>query len=75
MYKRQAFLPRARILTLEELAALGRTFVELGVRKIRITGGEPLVRRNVLWLFQQLGRLREHGLAELALTTLSLIHI
>ena len=69
MSERMTFLPRARILTLEELAALGRTFVELGVRKIRITGGEPLVRRNVLWLFQQLGRLREHGLAELALTT------
>ncbi|MBL8260697.1 MAG: GTP 3',8-cyclase MoaA [Candidatus Competibacteraceae bacterium] len=69
MSERMTFLPRARILTLEELAALGRTFVELGARKIRITGGEPLVRRDVLWLFQRLGRLREHGLAELALTT------
>ncbi|MGB2683155.1 MAG: GTP 3',8-cyclase MoaA [Candidatus Competibacter sp.] len=69
MSERMTFLPRARILTLEELTALGRAFVELGVRKIRITGGEPLVRRNVLWLFQELGRLREHGLAELVLTT------
>ena len=63
------FLPRARVLTLEELATLGRAFVELGARKIRVTGGEPLVRRNILWLFQELGRLREHGLAELVLTT------
>lgn len=63
------FLPRARVLTLEELAMLGRTFVELGASKIRVTGGEPLVRRNIVWLFQELGRLREHGLVELVLTT------
>jgi cyclic pyranopterin phosphate synthase len=69
MSERMSFLPRARVLTLEELAALGRAFVELGARKIRITGGEPLVRRNILWLLQELGRLREHGLAELVLTT------
>lgn len=69
MSEHMTFLPRAQILTLEELATLGRAFVELGARKIRITGGEPLVRRNVLWLFQELGRLREHGLAELVLTT------
>jgi cyclic pyranopterin phosphate synthase len=61
------FLPRARILTLEELAEVGRAFVELGVIKIRLTGGEPLVRKNVLWLFHQLGQLR--GLEELVLTT------
>lgn len=69
MSERMTFLPRARILTLEELATLGRAFVELGVRKIRVTGGEPLVRCNVLWLFQELGRLRERGLTELVLTT------
>lgn len=69
MSERMAFLPRARVLTLEELAALGRAFVELGTRKIRITGGEPLVRQNIVWLLQELGRLREHGLAELVLTT------
>ncbi len=69
MSERMTFLPRAKVLTLEELATLGRAFVELGVRKIRITGGEPLVRQNVLWLLQQLGRLRDHGLAELVLTT------
>jgi cyclic pyranopterin phosphate synthase len=69
MSERMNFLPRARVLTLEELAVLGRAFVELGARKIRITGGEPLVRRNILWLFRELGRLREYGLAELVLTT------
>jgi cyclic pyranopterin phosphate synthase len=67
MSEDMTFLPRARILTLEELATLGRAFVELGVRKIRITGGEPLVRRNVLWLFRELGQL--DGLTELVLTT------
>src|SRR5512147_1322100 len=61
------FLPRAQILTLEEMAQLGRAFVELGVRKIRITGGEPLVRKNVLWLLEELGQLS--GLKELVLTT------
>jgi cyclic pyranopterin phosphate synthase len=69
MSERMSFLPRARVLTLEELVMLGRALVELGVRKIRVTGGEPLVRRNILWLFRELGRLREQGLAELALTT------
>jgi cyclic pyranopterin phosphate synthase len=61
------FLPRAQILTLEELADVGLAFTELGVRKIRITGGEPLVRNNILWLFEKLGRLP--GLKELVLTT------
>ncbi|MDQ5911248.1 MAG: 3,8-cyclase [Pseudomonadota bacterium] len=69
MSERMNFLPRARVLTLEELATLGRAFVDLGARRIRITGGEPLVRRNVLCLFRELGRLREHGLDELTLTT------
>ncbi|MFO1430357.1 MAG: GTP 3',8-cyclase MoaA [Candidatus Competibacteraceae bacterium] len=67
MSEDMAFLPRAQILTLEEMAELGRTFVDLGVRKIRITGGEPLVRKNVLWLLEELGRLP--GLKELVLTT------
>ena len=69
MSEQMKFLPRARVLTLEELAALGQAFVALGVRKIRLTGGEPLVRQNVLWLCRELGRLRESGLAELVLTT------
>lgn len=67
MSEDMTFLPRAEILTLEEIAQLGRAFTGLGVDKIRITGGEPLVRRNVLWLFEQLGQLP--GLRELVLTT------
>ena len=69
MSEQMTFVPRAQILTLEELAELGWAFVELGVHKIRITGGEPLVRQNVLWLFQRLGQLRDYGLKELVLTT------
>jgi len=69
MSERMTFLPRARVLTLEELATLGRAFVALGVRKIRLTGGEPLVRQNIVWLCRELGRLREDGLAELVITT------
>lgn len=67
MSEDMTFLPRAQILTLEELAEVGRAFVDLGVVKIRVTGGEPLVRKNVLWLFQRLGELT--GLRELVLTT------
>ncbi|MCC5857741.1 MAG: GTP 3',8-cyclase MoaA [Ectothiorhodospiraceae bacterium] len=67
MSEDMTFLPRAQVLTLEEMATLGRAFTELGVRKLRITGGEPLVRKNVIWLFRQLGRLP--GLQELTLTT------
>jgi cyclic pyranopterin phosphate synthase len=61
------FVPRAEILALEELLALGRAFVALGVRRIRITGGEPLVRRDLPWLLERLARLP--GLDELTLTT------
>jgi cyclic pyranopterin phosphate synthase len=61
------FLPRSQLLTLEEIARLGRCFSELGVVKLRITGGEPLVRRNILWLFEQLGALP--GVHDLTLTT------
>lgn len=61
------FLPRKEVLSLEEMARLGKTFVELGVNKIRITGGEPLIRRSVITLFQQLGSLS--SLKELCLTT------
>jgi cyclic pyranopterin phosphate synthase len=61
------FLPRAQVLTLEEIAEVARAFVELGVTKIRLTGGEPLVRRNVTWLARAIGALP--GLKELVLTT------
>ena len=67
MAEHMAFLPRAQVLTLEEIARLGRCFSELGVTKLRITGGEPLVRRNVVWLFEQLGALP--GIRDLTLTT------
>lgn len=67
MSEKMTFLPRSQILTLEEIAQLGRAFTELGVDKIRITGGEPLVRHNLLWLLQQLGRLP--NLRELVLTS------
>jgi cyclic pyranopterin phosphate synthase len=67
MSEDMTFLPRAQVLTLEEIARLGRCFAELGVSKIRITGGEPLVRRNVLWLFEELGA--QPGIRDLTLTT------
>ena len=67
MDEEMQFLPRARILTLEELAFVGRAFAELGVTKIRLTGGEPLVRNNVIKLIRDLGRLSQ--LKELVLTT------
>ena len=61
------FLPRDEVLTLEECARLVKIFVGLGVSKVRITGGEPLVRKNALWLFEEVGKLE--GLKELVLTT------
>lgn len=67
MAEDMTFLPRSQILTLEELARLGRVFTELGVTKIRVTGGEPLRRRNVMWLLDALGKLPR--LRELVLTT------
>lgn len=61
------FVPHAEVLTLEELALVARAFTELGVKKIRITGGEPLVRRNVVKLMADISALP--GLRELVLTT------
>jgi cyclic pyranopterin phosphate synthase len=64
------FLPKQDLLTLEELDRMCTAFVEKGVRKLRITGGEPLVRRNIMSLFQTLGRhLQSGALDELTLTT------
>ncbi|MDO8607432.1 MAG: GTP 3',8-cyclase MoaA [Phaeospirillum sp.] len=64
------FLPKADILSLEELERLCAVFVRQGVRKIRLTGGEPLVRRNIMTLVDNLGRLVKSGdLDELTLTT------
>ncbi|MBN2885660.1 MAG: radical SAM protein, partial [Chromatiaceae bacterium] len=67
MPERMRFLPREQLLTLEEMARLGRCFSELGVSRLRVTGGEPLMRRNALWLFRALGALP--GLRDLSLTT------
>ena len=70
MSENMTFLPKKDLLSLEELDRLCSAFVELGVRKLRITGGEPLVRRNILELFDNLGRhLKTGALDELTLTT------
>ena len=67
MSEDMTFLPREEVLSLEECARLVQVFVNLGVSKVRITGGEPLVRKNALWLFEQIGHLP--GLRELVTTT------
>ncbi len=67
MGEEMTFLPRAQILSLEEIETVCRAFVELGVNKIRITGGEPLVRKGAVDLLGKLGRLPD--LRELALST------
>ncbi|OYX63208.1 MAG: GTP 3',8-cyclase MoaA [Novosphingobium sp. 32-60-15] len=69
MPERMEFLPRAEVLTLEEMHRLALAFIERGVRKIRLTGGEPLVRRDMIQLVQALGRKLGDGLDELTLTT------
>jgi cyclic pyranopterin phosphate synthase len=70
MAEDMTFLPKAELLTLEELDRLCSAFVRRGVRKLRLTGGEPLVRRNLMWLVGRLGRhLGTGDLDELTLTT------
>jgi len=69
MAEAMEFLPKSEILSLEELERLAKAFVRLGVGKIRLTGGEPLVRRGVMTLIRALGTLLGDGLAELTLTT------
>jgi cyclic pyranopterin phosphate synthase len=69
MAEEMTFLPRAEVLTLEETTRLCGAFIRLGVRKLRITGGEPLVRRDVMTLFRNLGAQLGQGLEELTLTT------
>ena len=70
MAEQPEFLPKKEILTLEEIDAVASAFVRLGVRKIRLTGGEPLVRRDILWLIRRLARHMQGGhLHELTLTT------
>jgi len=67
MSEAMTFLPRTEVLSLEEILLVARAFTELGVTKIRLTGGEPLVRHDVLWLVREIGRLS--GLRELVMTT------
>ncbi|MCG8504714.1 MAG: GTP 3',8-cyclase MoaA, partial [Sphingomonadales bacterium] len=70
MAENMTFLPKAELLTLEELDRLCSAFIRRGVKKLRITGGEPLVRKNVIALFRSLGRhLGAGALEELTLTT------
>ncbi len=69
MSDNMTFLPRDEVLSLEELDRLCGAFVRQGVRKLRITGGEPLVRRDVMKLFRSLGHRLGTGLDELTLTT------
>ena len=70
MSENMTFLPKRDLLTLEELDRLCSAFVARGVRKLRITGGEPLVRKNIMWLFKALARHLEAGtLDEMTLTT------
>ena len=69
MAEEMEFLPRRDLLTFEEIETLARHLVVRGVRRIRLTGGEPLVRKGVLELVERLARLRTHGLSELTLTT------
>ena len=87
MAEDMTFLPKSDVLSLEELDRICSIFVSLGVKKLRLTGGEPLVRKNIMWLINRLSRhLRTGDLEELTLTSngtqlekyaqdLSLIHI
>ena len=67
MPEKMKFVPRTQLLTLEEMESIARSFISLGVDKIRITGGEPLVRKNILQLFNNLGEIE--ALRDLTLTT------
>ncbi|WP_280553051.1 GTP 3',8-cyclase MoaA [Halomonas sp. 25-S5] len=67
MSEEMTFLPRAQVLTLEELAMVARAFTEMGVEKVRLTGGEPLVRRDIDRLVGDIGALP--GLKDFAMTT------
>ena len=70
MAEDMTFLPKAEVLSLEELDRLCSAFVGLGVKKLRLTGGEPLVRRNIMSLIESLSRhLKSGALRELTLTT------
>jgi cyclic pyranopterin phosphate synthase len=67
MAEDMTFLPRQQILSLEELRDLALAFVELGIKKIRLTGGEPLVRRDIIKLVRSISNI--NGLEEITMTT------
>lgn len=69
MAERMQFLPKNQVLTLEEIALLADLFIARGIDKIRLTGGEPLMRRDIGDLVHRIGRHLGHGLNELTLTT------
>ena len=70
MAEEMTFLPKRDLLSLEELDRLCTNFIDLGVRKLRVTGGEPLVRKNIMWFFERMSRhLGSGALDELTLTT------
>ena len=69
MSKKMEFLPKADLLTLKELETVANRFIDRGVKKIRITGGEPLVRKDIILLLEKLGHRLGNGLDELTLTT------
>jgi cyclic pyranopterin phosphate synthase len=70
MAENMTFLPKKDLLTLEELDRMCTAFIDKGVRKLRLTGGEPLVRRNIMWLIRSLSRHLDSGaLDEITLTT------
>ncbi|HEY2185363.1 MAG TPA: radical SAM protein, partial [Xanthobacteraceae bacterium] len=70
MSEHMSFLPKTDLLTLEELDRLCSAFIARGVRKLRLTGGEPLVRRGIMTLFNSLSRhIHSRALDELTLTT------
>ncbi len=69
MAEEMTFLPKRDLLSLEELERIATAFIALGTRKLRLTGGEPLVRRDVMTLIDRLGRRLGAGLDELTLTT------
>ena len=69
MAEAMTFLPRKDVLSLEEMVELADIFIARGVRRIRLTGGEPLVRKGIEWLIPELGKRIGHGLDELTMTT------
>src|ERR1700710_1681407 len=69
MAEEMTFLPKREVLSLEELERLCTAFIRQGGQRLRLTGGEPLVRRDVMTLFQRLGDRLGDGLDELTLTT------